>query len=84
MAIGLFNLGSPLTMSVDWKDLGRRGGTKVRDVWRQKDPGIFVNSFTKSRGRKDRGEVALNLLLQWEVWPFTTLVRACKLYIGMV
>jgi alpha-galactosidase len=47
MAIGLFNLGSvPLTMSVDWKDVGFKGTVKVRDVWRQKNLGVFANSFT--------------------------------------
>jgi alpha-galactosidase len=49
VAIGLFNLGStPLTMSVDWKDVGVEGPVKVRDVWRQKNLGVFNGGFTSS------------------------------------
>jgi alpha-galactosidase len=47
VAIGLFNLSSaPLTMSVDWKDIGLGSHAKVRDVWYQKNLGRFSNGFS--------------------------------------
>ena len=47
MAVGLFNrgeIGSRVT--VRWSDLQIRGKQNIRDSWRQKDLGIFDNSFT--------------------------------------
>jgi alpha-galactosidase len=46
-AVGLFNLGpieSPVTLQ--WSDLGISGKQVVRDLWRQKDMGVFDGSFT--------------------------------------
>ena len=46
LAVGLFNLTEePSAISVNWKDLARTGRQTVRDVWRQKDIGIYENSF---------------------------------------
>jgi alpha-galactosidase len=48
-AIGLFNLGELETeVRVNWADLGLSGKHRVRDLWRQKDLGIFKNSFSAS------------------------------------
>jgi alpha-galactosidase len=46
-AVGLFNLDkieAPVT--VKWSDLKITGKQKVRDLWRQKDLGIFDDSYT--------------------------------------
>jgi alpha-galactosidase len=46
LAVGLFNLTEePSTISVTWHDLARAGKQTVRDVWRQKDVGVFESSF---------------------------------------
>jgi alpha-galactosidase len=46
LAVGLFNLTEePSSISVNWKDLARTGRQTVRDLWRQKDIGIYDNSF---------------------------------------
>jgi len=46
VAVGLFNLSEgPLTISIDWKDVGKSGKLTVRDVWRQKDLGSFADGF---------------------------------------
>ena len=46
IAVGLFNLGkAPRTISVDWKEIEKRGRMQVRDVWRQKDLGKFDDTF---------------------------------------
>ena len=45
-AVGLFNLGeteSPVPVS--WSNLKISGPQKVRDLWRQKDLGVFQNKF---------------------------------------
>jgi alpha-galactosidase len=47
LAVGLFNLSlKPLTISVNWTDLGIHGRRKVRDVWRQHDLGSFNTVFS--------------------------------------
>ena len=46
-AVGLFNLGDqPAPVTADWSDLKLSGGQLARDLWRQKDLGIFTNAFT--------------------------------------
>jgi alpha-galactosidase len=47
IAVGMFNLNSlSLPVKASWKDLGIKGAYKVRDLWRQKDIGVFENSFS--------------------------------------
>lgn len=49
VAVGLFNPGeSPATVTVSWDDAGVRGKQRVRDLWRQKDLGVFDGVFTAS------------------------------------
>ena len=47
-AVGLFNLGEVEgTVSVDWKALGQLSGKQtVRDLWRQKNLGVFDDRFS--------------------------------------
>jgi len=46
-AVGLFNRNSATqTIQVTWNSLGLGGKNLVRDVWRQKDEGVFSNSFS--------------------------------------
>jgi alpha-galactosidase len=46
LAVGLFNLaGMPREMSVDWPLLGVQGKQQIRDLWRQKDLGVFADRF---------------------------------------
>ncbi|UCG47747.1 MAG: NPCBM/NEW2 domain-containing protein [Phycisphaerales bacterium] len=45
-AVGLFNTGEFETkVAARWSDLGVRGKQRVRDLWRQKDIGIFEKEF---------------------------------------
>ncbi len=45
-ALGLFNRGnSPAKVRVQWSDLKIRGKMIVRDLWRQKDLGVFAETF---------------------------------------
>ncbi|MCX5654238.1 MAG: glycoside hydrolase family 27 protein, partial [Planctomycetota bacterium] len=46
-AVGLFNLDDkkPRTVTVRWSDLGISGPHTVRDLWRQKDLGMFNEKF---------------------------------------
>ena len=45
-AVGLFNRGdSETTITANWTDLGLKGKQKVRDLWRQKDLGLFDGMF---------------------------------------
>ena len=45
--IGLFNLGpARAQVSVSWADVGVHGKQSVRDLWRQKDLGVFEEMFT--------------------------------------
>ncbi len=47
LAVGLFNVGSrEEKITATWKDLGVDGKRGVRDLWRQKDLGVFENEFT--------------------------------------
>ncbi|HXF10492.1 MAG TPA: NPCBM/NEW2 domain-containing protein [Desulfuromonadaceae bacterium] len=46
-AVGLFNLGrEEQSVTAKWSDLGISGKQKVRDLWRQKDLGVFAEKFT--------------------------------------
>ncbi len=48
-AVGLFNIGEiETTVKVNWEDLGITGPMKVRDLWRQKDLGVFDKQFEKT------------------------------------
>ena len=48
-AVGLFNRGqTETTVTAQWSDLGISGKQLVRDLWRQKDLGIFTNEFQTS------------------------------------
>ncbi len=45
-AVGLFNRSEIQTeIKVDWSQLGIRGKQRVRDLWRQRDLGNFVDTF---------------------------------------
>jgi alpha-galactosidase len=46
IAVGLFNTGaSAATVTANWSDLKIAGKQRVRDLWRQKDLGIFSDKF---------------------------------------
>lgn len=46
LAVGLFNLADmPREMSVDWPLLGVQAKQQIRDLWRQKDLGVFADRF---------------------------------------
>jgi alpha-galactosidase len=46
VAAGLFNTGeAPATVSVTWAEAGVSGKQRVRDLWRQKDLGVFADGF---------------------------------------
>ena len=45
-AVGLFNLGtSEKNIAVSWKSLGIGDHQMVRDVWRQKNMGMFKDQY---------------------------------------
>ncbi len=45
-AVGLFNRGAAQrSVKIDWSRLGLTGAQQVRDLWRQKDLGVFQNGF---------------------------------------
>ncbi|MFB3905965.1 MAG: putative Ig domain-containing protein [Acidobacteriota bacterium] len=45
-AVGLFNQkDTDATVTADWPALGIRGRSKVRDLWRQRDLGVFDGEF---------------------------------------
>jgi len=45
-AVGLFNRGgTATTVTVKWSDIGLNGKQMVRDLWRQKDLGVFDGQF---------------------------------------
>jgi alpha-galactosidase len=45
-AVGLFNRQEmPATVVAKWSDLGLTGTKAVRDLWRQKDLGRFIDEF---------------------------------------
>ena len=46
LAVGLFNLGATsATVTANWSDLNLTGIRRVRDLWRQKDLGVFTDKF---------------------------------------
>lgn len=46
LAVGLFNRGDVATkVTVNWPDLGINGARRIRDLWRQKDLGVFSEKF---------------------------------------
>jgi alpha-galactosidase len=48
-AVGLFNRGEKkAVVTAKWSDLGLAGKHKVRDLWRQKNLGIFINEYHTS------------------------------------
>jgi len=52
IAVGLFNRGEfSATVVARWNDLGLNGPQLVRDLWRQKDLGMFNNEFIADVGR---------------------------------
>jgi alpha-galactosidase len=52
LAVGLFNRGEGLrSVTAKWADLGIAGPRRVRDLWRQKDLGVFENEFGGFVGR---------------------------------
>jgi alpha-galactosidase len=45
-AVGLFNRGENADMvTARWTDIGIKGKQKVRDLWRQKDIGVFQDEY---------------------------------------
>lgn len=45
-AVGIFNVGpAPATLAISWSQVGVRGAQRVRDLWRQKDVGVFADRF---------------------------------------
>jgi alpha-galactosidase len=45
--VGLLNVGeSDTPVTVKWSDLGLTGKQTVRDLWRQKDLGVFDGEFS--------------------------------------
>ena len=47
LAVGLFNRGQQAAkVTARWSDLGLQGGQPVRDLWQQKDLGVFRDSFS--------------------------------------
>jgi alpha-galactosidase len=52
LAVGLFNRGESLSViTAAWADLGLQGKRRVRDLWRQKDAGVFEGTFEAAVGR---------------------------------
>jgi alpha-galactosidase len=46
LAVGLFNTGATeATVIANWSDLKLTGKQRVRDLWRQKDIGVFADKF---------------------------------------
>jgi alpha-galactosidase len=46
LAIGLFNLNNEdKTLSIDWNEIDLTGQQQIRDLWRQKDLGVFQKKF---------------------------------------
>ena len=60
-AAGMFNLTDSLTrrMVLRWSDLGIKGKYIVRDLWRQKDLGVFEDEFATDV--KPHGVVMISL-----------------------
>ena len=46
LAVGLFNRGDVAAkVTVNWPELGINGARRIRDLWRQKDLGVFPEKF---------------------------------------
>lgn len=61
-AVGLFNLGEqPAKLAVSWAELGVSGKERVRDLWRQKDLGVFNREF--------QAEVPRHGVSMVRLWP---------------
>ncbi|HTQ30284.1 MAG TPA: NPCBM/NEW2 domain-containing protein [Opitutaceae bacterium] len=61
-AIGLFNLSQrPDTFAAVWSQLGLSGPQRVRDLWRQKDLGVFKDQFA--------AEIPRHGVILIRVWP---------------
>ena len=64
-AVGLFNLSElPREIAVDWSQMGISGPRRVRDLWRQKDVGIFEERFITRVGRHGVSLVRLHPIPQ--------------------
>jgi alpha-galactosidase len=62
LAVGLFNRGETETeVAARWADLGLNGRRRVRDLWRQKDIGVFEDRFSAS--------VAPHGVVLTRLWP---------------
>jgi len=47
LAVGLFNRGlHPAEVTVQWTQLGLKGGQPVRDLWQRRDLGVLPDEFT--------------------------------------
>ncbi|ANH83049.1 alpha-galactosidase [Niabella ginsenosidivorans] len=47
IAVGLFNLSDNLQeLSIDWKQLHLNGKQRVRNIWQQKDLGVYSKNYT--------------------------------------
>ena len=63
VAIGLFNTGEmPKEMAFSWKEAGLSGRHRLRDLWRQKDVGVFEDSF-------DTGTIPRHGVVFLRAWP---------------
>jgi alpha-galactosidase len=61
-AVGLFNRGSALAeVTASWADLGLSGPQNVRDLWRQKDLGVYSDEF--------KAYVARHGVVMIRLWP---------------
>jgi alpha-galactosidase len=50
--VGLFNRGErTVEVAATWADLGVSGEQTVRDLWRQKDAGVFAGRYAAPVGR---------------------------------
>ncbi len=59
-AVGLFNKGEVETdVTFLWSDAGLKGKYRIRDLWRQKDSGVYENEFSAKIPR--RGVVLIRL-----------------------
>jgi alpha-galactosidase len=60
-AVGLFNRGDKTEeIKIAWENLGITGKQKVRDLWRQKDLGVYEDSFSSSV--KSHGVLFVNVI----------------------
>jgi alpha-galactosidase len=62
VAVGLFNRGAKgVKVTALWSDLGIKGKQKIRDLWRQKDLGIYSEKFS--------AKVARHGVVMVRLWP---------------